>query len=383
MKKLNPDSIVAVTGCYAQVNPDEVSAIEGVNIVTGTNEKRGLVDYVEEYAATAMSEKRVERHLKEYEALDIYEETGIITSMESRTRAFIKVQEGCNRFCAYCIIPYARGNVRSRTPEDIIAEAEALLNQGFKELILTGINTALYKAPHGNYGIEFILDKLEELQGDFRIRLSSLEPTVVNAEYVKTLLKYKRLCPHLHLSIQSGSDEILAAMNRKYTRSQYLEIVDVLKMYDKNYAITTDMIVGFPGETDENFNDSLRMIRETAFSKVHVFKYSKRPGTMAAGMKNQVASEVKNRRSAELIFEGERISQQFFISNLNTVRRVLFEEYDNKIKCFTGYTDNYIKVYLPKKELKQGVEGKIENNFHDVRLEQPFKDGILGKQTIR
>ncbi|MGN0710985.1 MAG: MiaB/RimO family radical SAM methylthiotransferase, partial [Anaerovoracaceae bacterium] len=271
MKKSNPKAVIAVTGCYAQVSPEEVAAIQEVDIVAGTNKKGELPELIEQY----INEKQENTIsvVDGYEGLCEYMETGIITSMESRTRAYIKVQEGCNRFCSYCIIPYARGKVRSRRVKEVVEEAKSLISQGFKEIILTGINTALYgmeegfaeadgmlaagSAAGGNgnsiekcEGIEILLKELEEIDGDFRIRLSSLEPTVINADYVKRLMKYKRLCPHLHLSVQSGSDKILKAMNRRYDRAEYLEIVRVLKEFDPGFGITTEIIAGFPGETE-------------------------------------------------------------------------------------------------------------------------------------
>ncbi|QAT42696.1 tRNA (N(6)-L-threonylcarbamoyladenosine(37)-C(2))-methylthiotransferase MtaB [Aminipila luticellarii] len=382
MKKINPDSIVAVTGCYAQVSPKEVAAIEAVDIVTGTNQKSKLVELVENYKKTSSSE--TENVVEEYEQLCEYEETGIITSMESRTRAYIKIQEGCNRFCSYCVIPYARGKVRSRAVSDIIREAESLIAQGFKEITLTGINTALYgteegfkeKNPikEGLQGIEIILDELERLAGDFRVRLSSLEPTVINAEYVEGLLKYKKLCPHLHLSVQSGSNKILKAMNRRYGREDYLDIVRVLRNFDGGYGLTTDIIVGFPEETEEDFKESLDVIEKAEFCKVHVFKYSKREGTRAALMKGHVSFEVKNRRSEEMIAVGNRVSQGFFQDQLNTERTVLIEEYIEEINCLTGYTENYIKAYINCESLSFE---KLLNTFVPVKLTELYKDGVL------
>ena len=281
MKKQCPQAIVAVTGCYAQVKPEEVAALPEVDIVAGTGEKNHLVRYVGEY----LQNHSKQTHILEYDALTSYHDKGIITSMDSRTRAYIKIQEGCNRFCSYCLIPFARGQVRSRDPREIILEAQTLIANGFKELVLTGINTALYgteenflypllpsEQERGMRGIEIIINRLNALEGDFRIRLSSLEPTVVNADYVKRLLAYEKLCPHLHLSIQSGSDKIIAAMNRHYSREEYLDIVRVLKARDPHYGITTDIICGFPGETDEDFADSVRMVEEAGFLKVHAFK---------------------------------------------------------------------------------------------------------------
>ena len=229
MKKQCPQAVVAVTGCYAQVRPEELEALPEVNIVAGTGEKNNIVDYVEEYFTNHTKQK----HILEYDALTSYHDKGIITSMDSRTRAYVKIQEGCNRFCSYCLIPFARGAVRSRNPEEIIEEVQALIDKGFREVVLTGINTALYGTEEnfpypltdeekalGMHGIEIIISRINALNGEFRIRLSSLEPTVVNAEYVKRLMCYEKLCPHLHLSIQSGSDSVLAAMNRHYSRQE-------------------------------------------------------------------------------------------------------------------------------------------------------------------
>lgn len=397
MKKSNPQAVIAVTGCYAQVSPEEVAAIQEVDIVAGTNKKGELPDLIEQY----INEKKSETVslVDGYDGLCEYIETGIITSMESRTRAYIKVQEGCNRFCSYCIIPYARGKVRSRAVKDVIEEAKSLVSQGFKEIVLTGINTALYgteegfaeanglinglaNAENGSEnaecdGIEILLKELEAMDGDFRIRLSSLEPTVINAEYVKKLMKYKRLCPHLHLSVQSGSDNILKAMNRRYDRTEYLDIVRVLKEFDSGYGLTTDIIAGFPTETEEDFRDSLDIVEKVEFCKVHAFKYSKRQGTKAAEMKGHIAPEIKNKRSKELIEAGERATRSFFQKCIGQERTLLIEEYDEAANCFTGYTENYIKAYLPC-EFKDDNE-KIQsllNTFVEVRMTELFKDGM-------
>ena len=365
VKKINPESITAVIGCYAQVSPEEAKNIEGVNIVAGTNEKNNLLDYIEEYAKS----NGVECHIKGLDQLTEYEETGIITSMDSRTRAFIKVQEGCNKFCSYCIIPYARGTVRSRAKEEIIKEAESLIRQGFRELVLTGINTALYgmeKGIHdkvtnnitdfGNnerevYGIEIIVKALNELPGDFRIRLGSLEPNVINAGYACRLLQYERLCPHMHLSLQSGSDRVLLEMNRTYNSGDYLRLVERLKESDAGYGITTDIIVGFPGETDEDFRDSCKMVEKSGFAKVHVFKYSKRKGTKAAEMKGHISPEVKTRRSEELIRISEETAKKFFTANIGTTRKVLFEQYDEKTGLLKDFRIITLKSTVREKNL--------------------------------
>ena len=379
MKGVNPDAVVAVTGCYVQVSPEEVAALPEVDIIAGTNEKNNLIKYVEEF----VDNKEKQMHVLSYEELTGYEETGTITSMESKTRAYIKIQEGCNRFCSYCIIPYARGRVRSRKPSEVLKEAESLLNAGFKEIVLTGINTALYGTEAGFesdiddeyaaslYGIEQIIYLIDKMEGDFRIRLSSLEPTVVDKEYVARLLEYKKLCHHLHLSIQSGSDNVIALMNRKYSRKDYLEIVDVLRSADPYYGITTDIIAGFPGETEEDFEDSLSICDEAQFLRVHGFPYSVRKGTPAADMK-QVPDQVKKERSKRLLEKGEEASKNFMLSNTGSVRPVLFEEYLEGEGCMTGYTDNYIKVYVKTSQ-------DLSNTFADVKLGGLMMDGLEGE----
>ena len=391
MKKKCPDAVVAVTGCYAQVKPDEVAELEEVDIVAGTGEKNNILFYVQQF----LEERQQQKHIKAYDELTCYDDKGIITSMESRTRAYIKIQEGCDRFCAYCLIPFARGHVRSRDPQEVTDEAAALVNQGFKEIILTGINTALYGTEEGfcyplrddeeaagMSGIEIIIKRINELEGDFRIRLSSLEPTVINAEYVKRLVKYERLCPHLHLSVQSGSNHVLELMNRRYDRSEYLEIVKVLREYDPLYGITTDIICGFPGETEEDFEDSLEIVEKVKFCKVHAFKYSRREGTAAALMEGQIPGEIKNQRSDRLIEAGERVSAGFMESCRGAVRPVLFEELceesedddgaEGRNSLITGYTDNYIKVYA------RGDSDDL-NSIKKVKLLERYKDGMKGE----
>lgn len=369
MKRVNPEAVVAVTGCYAQVSPEDVSKVEGVDIIAGTNEKHNILNYVHEF----IENRNKITKIKDYSQLDEYISGGIITSMESRTRAYIKIQEGCNRFCSYCIIPYARGKVRSRNSEEVIAEAKGLIEKGFKEIILTGINTALYGTDTEDGGIAPLIGRLSALEGDFRIRLSSLEPTVIDAEYVKKILGFEKLCHHLHLSIQSGSDNVLKAMNRRYDRAEYLEIVKVLKDFDSLYGITTDIIAGFPGESDQDFADSLSIIDEVGFCKVHAFKYSKRKGTKAAEMKNQVPGEVKNQRSQALIAKAEDDALRFFERAKGSTQRVLFEEPAGN-GLITGYTGNYIKVYAAGNE-------SMLNEFYDVKLLEGYKDGMKGEIT--
>lgn len=379
LRKLNPDCILAVIGCYAQLQPDEIAAIDGVNIIAGTNEKSGLVDIVEQYAKG----KGVDIHRKEYECLTEFEEIGMPVSMDSRTRAYIKIQDGCNRFCAYCIVPYARGNIRSRDPKSILDEAAALLDSGYKELVLTGINTALYGVESNGKGLSRsgeglveIISELERLPGEFRIRLSSLEPTVIDLATVDQLLRFKKLCPHFHLSLQSGSDRILKRMKRNYDAAEYMEIVGALKAKDPGFAVTTDIIVGFPGETDTDFDESCALVRKAVFSKVHVFKYSKREGTEAAGMAEQINPAEKNKRSAALIKVGEETGKRFLQDQIGTKRKVLIETLDSNTGMLSGYTDNYIRVYLKSPE--DGRSGDWMNGFVDTTLTELYLDGMIG-----
>lgn len=367
MKKVNPESIVAVTGCYAQIKPEEVAEIQGVDIVTGTNEKHTILEYVREHMGGI--------HVLEYEELTDFMEMKAVST--ERTRAYIKVQEGCNRFCSYCVIPYARGPVRSRPHDFIISEAKALIAAGYKEIVLTGINTALYE--DGDWDISQLIGAIDELEGDFRIRLSSLEPAVINAEYVKRLVPYRKLCHHLHMSAQSGSDSVLGAMNRPYDREGYMELVNTLKKFDPCYGISTDIIVGFPGERETDFEDSFHLVEECGFCKTHIFKYSKRPMTKAAEMKGQVSPQIKDRRAKMLEISAKRAATNFFAINLEAakggrIERVLLEEIVEIAgeRYAAGYTGNYIRTYIPVSQT-----GEEMNRFVSVSLVDFMRDGVM------
>ena len=426
MKKVNPNSIVAATGCYAQISPEEVGKIKGVDIMTGTNEKSTLIDYVEELVGQRTPDSKGQKPagpltvIHPYEELGVFEELGKVTSTENRTRAYIKVQEGCNRFCSYCVIPYARGPVRSRALEDIVEEAKALLSAGYKELVLTGINTAMYDMEDRDlyaaeadkqggeadmadgasdsdepFGIEKAIAAINALPGDFRVRLSSLEPSVVNAEYVTRLFQYDKLCHHLHMSLQSGSDKILKVMNRPYITAQYMDIVDTLCGFDPCYGISTDIIVGFPGEKEQDFQASMQMVMLCGFCKTHIFRYSRRPGTKADEMKEQVAPQIKEKRADELQKMANRSASSFFKTNITASQsgrpeRVLFEEIvearedsEGIIKgelLLTGYTGNYIRVYVPVRTLggadAEEKAREVLGDFAKIRLEAIYCDGI-------
>lgn len=382
--KRNPDALVCACGCYVQTSPEEAASIPGVDLVIGTNEKQELFSKVEELLAMREEARgdayesdpeapggRAVSMVLPYSELTEYRSDGIITAMEGRSRAFIKIQEGCDRFCSYCLIPFARGRVRSRDEEEVIAEVRSLLERGFRELVLTGINTALYG---GGEGLPGLLDRIDRLPGDFRIRLSSLEPTVVSPEQVSRVLDHERLCHHLHLSIQSGSDAVLRAMNRGYTRSEYLEIVDLIRKRDPNFGITTDIICGFPGETEKDVEDTLDLIREAAFARVHVFPYSRRDGTKAAAMPDQLPQKVKEERARRTSLIADEAAKAFAESLRGVSQTVLPERLSANGEYYEGYSDNYLMTYIPA----GGFDHDPTGEFVDVRLGGPFMDGVAG-----
>jgi threonylcarbamoyladenosine tRNA methylthiotransferase MtaB len=291
------------------------------------------------------------------------------------TRAYIKIQEGCDRFCAYCLIPYARGPVRSRPPEEILREAAMLLDSGVREIVLTGINTALYGTePGAQCSLADLLSDLDKIDGEFRIRLSSLEPTVVDKDNVEEIIRHRRLCHHLHLSVQNGSDAVLKSMNRHYTRAEYLEIVKALRDYDPDFGITTDIIVGFPGETEEDFRDTLDIVREAFFGKTHVFRYSPRRGTAGARLKGAVPEAVKKERSAVLEEAAEEVARDFRLSIIGKEQTVLIEEEEDGY--MTGYTGNYIKAYIKLSGAEASEAALATGEFCTVIPTGLFRDGV-------
>ena len=379
MKKVNPDALIVVTGCYAQVEPDEVASMPEVDLVVGNGQKSRICELVMEKLSdkgVATGDSSTEVHVLQRSELTEYEDMGLVTSSEpGMTRAYVKIQEGCDRFCAYCLIPYARGPVRSRPPEEIVSEVDMLLDSGVREIVLTGINTALYGTePEFGHSLTDLLAMLDNMEGEFRIRLSSLEPTVVDKDNVEKIIRYKRLCHHLHLSIQSGSDMVLRFMNRHYTRDDYLDIVKAIRDYDPVFGITTDIIVGFPGETDEDFEDTMDIARKCEFGKIHVFRYSPRKGTAGASLPDAVPGDLKIRRSFELEKAGSEIALEFYRKNIGMEHTVLIEE--RRGDYLTGFTGNYIRTYI--NEPDRAKDEAMIGTFCSVVLTETFLEGCKG-----
>ncbi len=338
-KRNNPNSVIAVVGCYAQTAPEEVLSIEGVNLVIGTNERNKIVNLIEN-----IDENKKANYVNDIMEVNEFEELSI-DKIEGRTRAFLKIQEGCNQYCAYCIIPYARGSVRSRKPENIILEVNRLASNGFKEIVLTGIHIASYGKDLKDIKLIDVIEKIHEVEEIRRIRLSSIEPTLLDEEFIIRIKKLPKFCNHFHMSLQSGCDETLKRMNRRYTTGEYRNIVNNLRKHIPNIAITTDIIVGFPGETEEEFNTTYKFVEEIGFSDIHVFKFSPRKGTPAAKFENQVPSMVKNERSEKMIKLSNELMIKYREKYINSKLEVLFEDvFDEEKNLISGLTSNYIKV---------------------------------------
>ncbi len=341
-KRINKESIIAVVGCYSQVAPEEIVEIEGVDVIIGTTERHRILELCEK----AKENNEILNIVQDIKGMKNFEELNI-DEVKSKTRAFVKIQDGCNQFCSYCIIPYARGPIRSRPLKSIVKECERLAGSGFKEVVLTGIHVASYGKDLINDNIT-LLDVIEEInnvKGIDRIRLSSIEPTLIDDEFMKRYAKLSKACAHFHLSLQSGSDAVLKKMNRKYTTNQYRETVSIIRKYLPDAGITTDIIVGFPDETDENFNETLDFVKDIGFSRIHVFKYSPRKGTPASKHKNQVDGNVKYKRSERLINLSEEEMAKFHSKFIGETMEILFEEkMKNYEEYMEGYTNNYIRV---------------------------------------
>ncbi len=344
-KRRNPESLIVATGCYAQVNPEEVSAIEEVDYVIGTKGRDNIVEQVESFN----NEKS--NAVEEYGITETFDNFNI-TENDGKTRAYVKVQDGCRQFCSYCIVPYARGPIRSRKISDTIEELKNLSESGYKEIVLTGIHIASFGKDSGE-DLSDLIKEASNVSGIERIRLSSLEPTLITEEFLENLKKIDEFNPHFHLSLQSGSNSVLKRMNRHYTTEDYLNRVRMIRNVFPDAGITTDIIVGFPGETDQEFEETYNFAKEVGFSKIHIFPYSIRKGTKAAEM-DQVADNLKKARVKKLTDLEHKLEQDFFKSQDNKIVNVLYEEPKNGYNI--GHSENYIPV---KVESDTDLSGQI------------------------
>ena len=368
-KKKNPEAIVVAAGCYAQTADEAAMKETGIDVVIGNNQKKQIVEILEQYMAGAENKR-----------LDIgketdYEELSLDTQIE-HTRAYIKIQDGCNQFCSYCIIPYARGRIRSRNPQDVVEEVKRLAANGYQEVVLTGIHLSSYgrtsyekMTEESGQPLLELIQQINAVDGIKRIRLGSLEPRIITEKFVKTLCECEKVCPHFHLSLQSGSDTVLARMNRKYTTEEYAASVEILKKYYEAPAITTDIIVGFPQETEEEFLETMAFAKRIGFSKIHVFKYSRRKGTVADKMSGQVAEQVKTERSEQLMALETSLGEAYREHFYNKEELVLFEEgtlVDGEV-CQVGYNERYVRIAVKTEE-------DLSNQIRTVKIMAKAKE---------
>ena len=361
-RKMNPDAVVVAAGCYVQAQAEKQVIDPCIDIVLGNNKKQDLLTALQAYEEAHGDLREVIdiNHTKEYENL-------YLTKQGEHTRAYIKVQDGCNQFCSYCIIPYARGRVRSRAKEDVVAEVTDLAKNGYQEVVLTGIHLS-------SYGIDFenednllsLIRAVHEIEGIKRIRLGSLEPRIITEEFVQAIAALPKMCPHFHLSLQSGCNETLKRMNRRYTSEEFYEKCEILRKYFEKPALTTDVIVGFPQETEEEFETTYEFLKKICFYETHIFKYSKREGTKAAVMQGQIPEQIKAKRSARLIELGEKNRRAYEESFLGKTVEVLVEEKSdvNGKEMWTGHTKEYMKIAL-----------ESEKNLQNCILNVQIKDG--------
>lgn len=351
----NPNAVICVTGCYAQTSPAEVMAIPGVDIVVGTQDREKMLGYIEQYKTEREPINGVSNIMK----ARVYEELEVPTFTD-RTRASLKIQEGCNNFCTFCIIPWARGLLRSREPQAVLEQAQKLVDAGYKEIVLTGIHTAGYGEDMKDYNFAQLLRDLEaKVKGLTRIRISSIEASQVTDEVIEVIDQSSIIARHLHIPLQSGSDSVLKRMRRKYTTAFYAEKIEKLRRALPDFALTSDVIVGFPGETEEEFQETFDFIRELGFAELHVFPYSQRTGTPAARMEDQISDEIKHQRVTKLISLSTQLAKNYASRYENEVLEVIPEEPFNKdagTGQWVGYTDNYLKVRF---NATPDMEGKL------------------------
>lgn len=366
----NPDAVICVTGCYAQTSPAEILAIPGVDVVVGTQDRVKMLEYIEQYKQERQPINGVRNIMKSrvYEELDV-------PAFTDRTRASLKIQEGCNNFCTFCIIPWARGLMRSRDPKEVIRQAQQLVDAGYKEIVLTGIHTGGYGEDMKDYNLAMLLKDLEkEVRGLKRLRISSIEASQITDEVIEAIKYSNVIVRHLHIPLQSGSDTVLKRMRRKYTMEFFAERLDRLKEVLPGLAVTSDVIVGFPGETEEEFMETFNFIKKYQFSELHVFPYSKRTGTPAARMEDQVDEEVKNGRVHRLISLSDQLAKEYSSLFEGEVLEVIPEEKfqdESESPLYVGYTDNYLKVVFAGTEAMIGKIVKVKI----TKAGYPFNEG--------
>lgn len=363
-KKMNPEAIVVAAGCYVQAKAESGEVDECIDIVIGNNKKKDLIEILEQYEQERLQEAIIDiNHTKEYEEMHL-------SKTAEHTRAYIKVQDGCNQFCTYCIIPFARGRVRSRQKDDVIREVTELAANGYKEVVLTGIHLSSYGVDLEGEDLLSLILAVNEVEGIQRIRLGSLEPRIITEEFAKTIAGLEKMCPHFHLSLQSGSNATLRRMNRRYTAEEYFEKCELLRKYFDNPALTTDVIVGFPGETEEEFAESKAFVDKVDFYETHIFKYSKRKGTKAAVMENQVPEQIKTLRSNELLKLDAEKKAKYEAYFVGKEVEVLVEEsvVMNGKSVQVGHTKEYVKIALDEDVNLQNqlVKVKIDSNLQII-----------------
>lgn len=371
-KKINPDAIVVAAGCYVNADTKKAAEDNAVDIVLGNNCKINIVEALENYYKDKNNSEMVVdfKERQEYEELKLDE-------VSTHTRAYIKIQDGCNQFCSYCIIPYTRGRIRSRDIDEIEEEVTKLVSKGFKEVVLTGIHLTSYGVDNNRGSLLEVIMRLDKIEGLQRIRLGSLEPRVITEEFAKTLSSSKKICPHFHLSLQSGCDTVLKRMNRKYTTQEYYDKCCILRKYFNNPAITTDVIVGFPQETEEEFEATKVFLEKVHFYEMHIFKYSRRKGTVADRMEGQVDEKVKTQRSAILLELENKMSREYRQQHIGKTEEVLIEEIvsENGKDYFMGFTPDYIRVKIACDTALDNSE--YINTIKKVYMKELSDDGIV------
>lgn len=367
LRKKYPKSIIVLTGCYPQAFKEQANAMESVDIVTGTKDRKAIISLIKSY----LKDNNRVVSIEDYSTNDKFESIQV-GNFDSKTRGFVKIQDGCNRFCTYCIIPYARGRIRSKPLEDIKKEVETLVSSGHREIVLVGINLMFYGAEF-NIRLVDAVETCAKIQGVERIRLGSLEPEIITDEDLIRLSNVKQFCPQFHLSLQSGCDKTLKDMNRAYTSSEYYNLVTKIRNIFPDSSITTDIMVGFPNETQEDFNQSLEFVKKVGFAKIHIFPYSRRSGTPADKMKNQLTRAEKQQRVKQMSIVGNITQEEFLKSQVGKIVPVLFER-ENEDNFHHGYTPNYTLVKIPR----ENTEKSLRKSIFYVKIEEYKDDYCIG-----